>query len=856
MKRYFFLLVLLSIKLQGHVLQIPKLEIANPNLHPYNLQLNPNVTPPVSNNPNEPAGKPANYKIGHNNDFSVQVKIGGALSLLPWQDLFVYNTFVDNTSINYSSNINSSFVSFAFSEMVTIKVTSLNITNIESVIIRPISRGIQKTISGNTITFTITNPDKFSLEINGDRYRNLQIFANDLISPTQSPYNNDNYTLICEPNGGTNSDGIYIYQQSLNTQSKKIRIKAGAILIVPYSGLIYSKTNGNIEAQNGDEFYIEEGGVLKGGIMIENKSNVKVYGRGMIDLTNYPKNYDFNVDGSTYSFIQSISIKKSNNITLDGFVINDSQQLAVEVTDSQNININNLKIFSRVIWGDGIHMKGSRDININNCFIRTSDDGVSIYASRHTPLAWQIPYENNHALNISVQNTSFYSDGAHPIEIGWHGNCNSLNYYSEVPLPYIQGLDIYNITFNNIDILEHDQSWNLGEYDGAMSINCGEGNRCSNILFNNIRIEDFTKGRLFSVNVEDAGFGAALTKGKSVENVRFENITYNGTGESPSTIKGLWCEEFVDGVHFNNFYVNGLKIKSLNGVDSYKIGSVNGIESNNYAYNITFEEANRYITDLADDNYLIQNVQTGKYLQKTQRPNENFIINTVTNNTNTFPESQLWTFELKAGTGHYYIMNYSDSELLKNTNVQFIGEELAPNQWPYYCDARYLTTEIFTNSSTTQEWKIEKEALLSSNYKIHNAYTRAFLTQDIIQDYGIARPEILTVSNSPNLQKWLIKKLPENASISNAKISNINKKLGIISFSPNPCKDILQIDYPQVSPNTILKIVDMKGCIVYQNENKYNISNHDISKLNDGVYLLIIEKDLDVLLNEKIVKIN
>jgi hypothetical protein len=864
--------IFLILALATYSIDAQELEIANPNLNPNNLQLNPSTTSETVNTPIY--GTPANYKIGKNNDFIVQVKEGNASSTSPWENLFVYNTFVGNSTIYHASNINSSFVSFSFSGFVTIKVTSLNLNNINSVVIRPLSRRIMQSISGNSVTFTIRKSDNFSVEFNGNRHQNLHVFANKIIDTNQIPYNNilQPYTLDCVSTGGNNSDGVYIYDTNLNTvEGKKIRIRAGAILIVPYILADYwKKDNACIVALNNDEIYIEEGGVLKGGVVIEEGSfGVKVYGRGMIDLTNYQKNYDFDYPngGNPYPAIQGITVRKATKIVIDGIVINDSQQKGIELIDSEYVSINNVKIFSRVLWGDGIHMTGSSNVNINNCFIRTNDDGVAIYASRHTPPSWEVPYENNSAENIYVENTSFYSDFAHPIEIGFHGNSNTLNYYEDPnPNPPIEGTYIYNVTFNNIDILEHDMYWwhdgaENNFFDGAMSINCGEGNRINTILFKDIRIEDFTNGRLFSVNVEEGNEVTPLTDGKSIENVNFQNITYNGFGETPSTIKGLECEKFVNGVHFNNFRINGNLIKSLNGLNSYTIGGVNGIETNNYAYNITFEEANRYITSVLDDNYLIQNLHTGEYLQKVQNSGaENHTIKTILNTTNNpsiFPDSQIWKFEYKPGSGHYYIRNYSDQEYLQNTSIQFIGEQFAPYQWPHYCDARFLNTDIF-NSSTTQEWKIEKVPN-SNNYKIHNAHTRAFLTQDIInygivQNYGIVRPEILSISEMPDLQKWIIKKLPNDAIISARENLNEANEISNILFFPNPCVDNIQIQI-KLKAKYFVKITDLNGRIVYRNEILNETSKHNVSNISNGIYILNIENNGNTIFSEKFLKI-
>ena len=63
-------------------------------------------------------------------------------------------------------------------------------------------------------------------------------------------------------------------------------------MVVPYYDSSYYGDNAKIVAKSGDEFFFENGAILKGGIMAEDIQDVKIYGRGIIDITNYPKQYD------------------------------------------------------------------------------------------------------------------------------------------------------------------------------------------------------------------------------------------------------------------------------------------------------------------------------------------------------------------------------------------------------------------------------------------------------------------------------------------------------------------------------------------------------------------------------------
>lgn len=290
-----------------------------------------------------------NYKVGRNTLFTVKVK---EFPNADWQELFVNNTFVNNITTTQPylliKSKNSSFVNFEFKGEILLEITSPQIIN--SVIIRPISKNISKTISGNKLTIKLTKPEKLSVEINGNRYDNLHIFANEL----------DAYTDIESLYPGKkiikyDSVGYMNYNKANNLISNKlIIVRAGTILKVPYQTNNYSFEigNGQIILNDNDILYIEGGAYIKGGLIMDSVKNVKILGKGVIDLTNYPKKISDNGLPYSYSSIQGVTIWESENILVDGPVINDSQQTGFQIDDSKSISINDVKIFTRVVWGD------------------------------------------------------------------------------------------------------------------------------------------------------------------------------------------------------------------------------------------------------------------------------------------------------------------------------------------------------------------------------------------------------------------------------------------------------------------------------------------------------------------------
>lgn len=829
------------------------------------VRINPSVIPKIISD-TIGCNRLEDYKVGKNTDFTVHVKKGTATSGDPYIRLFEYNTFVNSSSGDLSKVTRSSFVTFDYTGIVTIKIKcNFAELDVNRIAIRPLSRGIvPNVISYNEFTITLNNndplllspfaSDKLSIEINGNRYSNLQIFANRKL--TETPIELDYNLVYSASNNGTLMNQ---YNEAFDNTPKKILIKAGAIVTVPYDGPTPDAHNGTIILNNNDEIFFEQGAILNGGLMLRSASNVKIRGRGIIDLTNYPKKYSGD-DTNDYASVQAVTIIDSKNITFDGIVINDSQQLCVEMTDSggttadspDNIKINNVKSFSRVAWGDGFHMRGTSNVSINDCFNRNSDDCIAIYASRRMswdkcvtypyyppcPLGCTYPpnvacdststllYKNRDALNIKVTNTILYADAAHAIEIGWHGN-----------QLYNNGKDIYNLHFENIDILEHDSKWvqQNGElnptYEGAIGINCADDNKCTNFLFKKINIEDFTAGSLFAIRVMPFGEGEAIKSGKHIQNIRFEELSYTGSGENKATILGLDCERFVNGVHFENFKIRSNPSTSFITVNETNM--LNYINTNEYAYNITFQEANNYSTILEHDAvYTIINSETGKYLKYND---ENELVTAVSVlGGHSIPNNLKWKL-IQLGA-HYKIKPLETSLTLENTLEQNTNEP---------CSGRLVKTIADIPYKTFQEWKINPTGI-TDQFTINNAYTRAYLEN--IGSTVIANPK-----KNINSQKWLIEKVSESSYL---KIQKPKDNKEEIIMYPSPANDYLYLK--GIKNNEIIKIFDINGKLVIEKK-KVDLSSDDdtkihVSDLTEGIYIVKIENDDKTIYSDKFIK--
>lgn len=119
------------------------------------------------------------FYSAHNDDFTVKVRVPGG----EWKDLYEYKVEVD-----MDNRETASMVFFDFSGKVEIQVRKNN-GRVDDVQIRPLSYGIIPEVDGSIVTFTLDRPRKLSLEVNGDKLRNLHIFANAI--ETEKPASDD-----------------------------------------------------------------------------------------------------------------------------------------------------------------------------------------------------------------------------------------------------------------------------------------------------------------------------------------------------------------------------------------------------------------------------------------------------------------------------------------------------------------------------------------------------------------------------------------------------------------------------------------------------------------------------------------
>lgn len=415
----------------------------------------------------EVAGAPQGISL--NNDFIVKVRPEGKSK---WVIVPTYLVKVDEVRETKHHVERASMATFDFSEKVEIAVT-YNKGKIDSARVRPLSYDIPFTIEGNTLRFSLVKPANLSVEVNGDIFHNLHLFANPL----------DTFKVDKK-----NPDLIY------------------------FGPGIHRFEGGEFRIPSGKTVYVAGGAVMMGRMLIENVHDVKLLGRGIIDP----------------SVKMGIRIANSRNVYVEGLM---ATQCATGGSDS--VTIRNVKVISYFGWGDGMNVFPSRNVLFDRVFCRTSDDCTTVYGTR---LGFEGPSSNitmqNSTLWADVAHPIFIGIHGNVDKPEILENLNYVNIdildHKEKQLNYqgclaINAGDenlIRNVRFEDIRIenFRQGQLVNLRIFFNEKYCKA-PGRGIENVVFKNVSYA----GNRAEISVIE-GYDAQ----RKVRNIRFENLRING----------------------------------------------------------------------------------------------------------------------------------------------------------------------------------------------------------------------------------------------------------------------------------------------------------------------------------------
>ena len=453
--------------------------------------------------PEEARSFPVPEAVLVSENFSIEARTINSSDLSAWIPIPAYATNVASADITsnefhkHTVAVASLSIEGGKSTQVKVRYTGISITSAK---IRPISLNIPTVVEEESISFTLCHSVDLMLEINNDKWQALHLLTNrnDADAPT------------------ADGEGVWYFGPGINNGPACSEI-----------------VDGNLTVPSETTVYLAPGAFVTAKFIFRDVSNSAIRGHGFIykePVVHSKSSYTRELTGA------SVLIERSNNILVEGVTSLGAKGFSLPILQSDRIHVNGYRSFSHAGNGDGIDLFCCRDVLVENCFLRNSDDTIAIYGHR-----WNYYGDTT---NIRIKNCVLLPDIAHPIQIGTHGNPAKPETLSSI---HISG----------IDILDHheNQLW----YQGCISLNAGDRNLIEDVLVENVRVEQISKGQLVNIRVMKNAMWTEA-EGRGVRNVTLRNITLDMERSKqvyPSQILGFDASKQVENVHFEDLMIGG-----------------------------------------------------------------------------------------------------------------------------------------------------------------------------------------------------------------------------------------------------------------------------------------------------------
>lgn len=404
----------------------------------------------------------------------------------------------------------SAFGYFDFSEPVTVKVTTD--FDFESVVVRPLSLGIEPEIDGKTITFTLTAPSNISIEYDGNLKENLHLFSNYI----ESPDFGDADIHYVEPGSHSPKDIL----NTLTEGTANVVYFEPGVHILPSSEIFYIPSNTTI--------YIAGGAVVYGRLHAEDATNIRIIGRGIVNGSKLDRRADFG-DGPESYLMRFV---RCTNVEVDGIILQDSPHWTFVNIECEKVNVRNFRIVGqRRSNNDGMDIVNCRNFTVDHSFIRTIDDAITVKGK-------YIGGERNRVSNITIQNSTIWNEDS--------GNAQEIGFETLTE-------EFRDIIFRNNDIIHNNSG-------GTMTIHNGDSAVISGVVEDDIRVEGKTNnGSLVEMFINDTYYSTGIDHG-SIDGVTFNRIRYLPADDRQSTFNGYNADSMIRNIKFYDTVVNGKQI--------------------------------------------------------------------------------------------------------------------------------------------------------------------------------------------------------------------------------------------------------------------------------------------------------
>lgn len=375
---------------------------------------------------------------------------------------------------------------------------------VRSVKVLPSSLAIEPKVEGRTVSFVIPGPRHVTVEVNDDWVGSLHLFANPLETDVPSP--DDPRVIYYGP-------GIHHVRRVVVGDGQTVYVAAGAVVRCG----VGPDERHSVSSYSGLKNYAPAFELRGKGIAFR--------GRGIVDGGHCP------------THARNLLLVRGEDISIEGVILRDSSTWTIPIRGSDRVTVRNVKILGYRANSDGIDICNSRDVAVEDCFIRTLDDLIVVKSDKGA----------GPVRRIAARRCVLWNEVAHALSVG-----------AELRE------DVDDVLFEDCDVIrDKGREWTLRVYHSDAA-------RISNVRFKDIRIEetrklislwigkavwsrDAERGHIRGVTFEGISARgeeprielAGFDEGHAVEDVTFRDITLNGRPLAPGDVKS---NPFVRGV--------------------------------------------------------------------------------------------------------------------------------------------------------------------------------------------------------------------------------------------------------------------------------------------------------------------
>jgi polygalacturonase len=271
--------------------------------------------------------------------------------------------------------------------------------------------------------------------------------------------------------------------------------------------------------------YIAPGAIVYGGLRnAPGASNIRVSGGGILDGSRLHK--------------RMVEFSDTHDVEISGITMRNGRSWQNTLRSCSDIAYRGVKIVSFGRNGDGIDPCDCRNVTIDSCFLRCTDDCIAIKSFDRSAVVE----------NISVLNSVMYgyahSDG---VTIGYE----------------LAAEAVRNILVKRCDILAGRGGNSLNTSHSAMSVICDGKAHVSNVRYEDLHVEDEVDC-LLDLTITD-GQRHSKTEPGHISRVSVKNVAWaDPTREI--RLCGRDAEHAVEDVAFDNCTLGGKPLRSEQGV--------------------------------------------------------------------------------------------------------------------------------------------------------------------------------------------------------------------------------------------------------------------------------------------------